>query len=204
MHTRRPKLIAFSVTALAAAFLLIGIGGAVANNAMRAQPTAVAVVNIEHAFDNLAEKAAVEAEIRARGERLGEEEQERRERIRGLREDLDVLAPGAQAHREKQDELEREAFELQNWAQFQQQRLQREHILQTERLYRKLTEALGRVAEDEGYDIVLFREAIPRFQAENPQELVAQIQMRKVLHANESVDITDRVIQRMNNAFEAR
>src|SRR5690606_18805524 len=144
--------------------------------------------NIEHAFDNLSEKTAVETQIRSRGEQLAAEEQQRRERIRNLREDLDMLAAGTQAHRDKQDELERAAFELQTWAQFQQQRLQREHVLQTERLYRQLVEAVGRIAEDEGYDVVLFREAMPRFQADNPQELVAQIQMRKVLYAGDNVD----------------
>ncbi|MEX0654832.1 MAG: OmpH family outer membrane protein [Phycisphaeraceae bacterium] len=198
MHPNRLTVALFAV-----GFVLIGIAGAVANNALRAEPTAVAVVNIEAAFDALNEKAAVEGEIRARGEQLQREERERRQNIEQLREDLDLLDAGGQAFRAKEEELSRAVIELQTWTQFQQQRLAREHVLQTERLYRKMVDAIGRVAEAEGYDAVLFREPAPSFQAENPQELVAQIQMRKLLYASNEIDITDEVAQRLNNAFDA-
>lgn len=188
---------------LAGFFVMIGIAGAVANNALRAEPTAVAVVNIERAFDALDEKASVEAEIRARGEELAEEEQQRRRHIRRLQEDLEVLGEGGQAFREKQDELQRAVIDLQAWTQFQQRRIAQEHMLQTERLYRKMMAEIARISEDEGYDLVLFRESEPQFQAENPQELVAQIQIRKVLYASDAVDITQQVAQRLNNAFTA-
>ena len=198
------RLTRLTVSLSAAAFLSIGIAGALANNALRATPTAVAVIDIERAFDALSEKSAVEVEIRAQGERLAREEQERRQRIGQLRDDLGVLAAGSRAFREKEEELSRAIIDLQVWTQFQQQRLQREHVLHTERLYRKMLEAIARVAEDEGYDLVLFREATGRLQADTPQELAAQIQMRKILYANSRIDFTDQVVQRMNNAFEAR
>lgn len=199
------RLSRLTVSIFAVAFALIGIAGAVtAQNALRAEPTAVAVVNIERAFDQLNEKVAVESDIRSRGEQLGQEEQQRRQAIRQLREDLDVLNEGTTAYRQKEEELSRAAIELQTWTQFQQQRLAREHVLQTERLYRQMMDAIAELAGDEGYDAVLFREGEINFQAEQPQELVAQIQMRKVLYASDDIDITDQLIQRLNNAYEAR
>ncbi|MFA9476718.1 OmpH family outer membrane protein [Phycisphaerales bacterium AB-hyl4] len=202
---RSMRLSRLTVSIFALAFVLVGIAGVVtANNALRADPTAIAVVNIEHAFNELREKVAVENEIRSRGEQLGQEEQQRRQQIRQLREDLDVLAAGTSAYRQKEEELGRAVIELQTWTQFQQQRLAREHVLQTERLYRKMNDAIAELAQDEGYDAVLFREGEINFQAEQPQELVAQIQMRKVLYASDNIDITQQLIQRMNNAYEAQ
>lgn len=199
------RLSRLTVTAAALVFALIGVAGMVtAQNALRAEPTALAVVDIERAFDELNEKTAVESEIRSRGEELGQEEQQRRQQIRQLREDLDVLASGTNAHRQKEEELNRAIIELQTWAQFQQQRLAREHVLQTERLYRQMMDAIAQMAEAEGFDAVMYREGEINFQAEQPQELVAQIQMRKVLYASDNIDITDELVQRMNNAYEAR
>lgn len=191
---------------IAAAVVLAVIGFAVAVQAtsnLLAKPTAVAVCNIEQVVEALTEKQQLDAEMKQHRDALAAEQQSRQKRIEKLEFDLNALKPGTDAYKQKQEELQRAALELQVWTRFEQARAGRELGLQTERLYRKILEAIGRVGQDNGYDVVLFRESNVDMQFENPQQLSALIQLRKVLYANPSIDLTDQVIQRMNNEYEA-
>lgn len=199
MQTKR-----ITIVALAALFALITLVGARATSALRAQPTAVAVADLQEIFASLKEKTALEADLRSRGEKLQQEEQQRRKDIGQMRQDLEVLAPGTSAYQQKEEELSKAVLNLQVWSQFEQQKLNRERGLQIENLYRQSLDSISRVAQDNGYDLVLFKEGGPDFQYENAQQLSTLIQVRKVLYASDAVDITSQVIQRMNNEYDAR
>ena len=111
------------------------------------------------------------------------------------------MPPGTPAFNEKQAQLEQKAIELQAWRGYQNQRLNRERGLQIERLYRNVTDTIGRVAEENGFDIVMFKERPVDFTGAKPEALKTLIQVRKVLWAAEQLDLTDQVIQMMNNDF---
>lgn len=186
---------------LAAASLLVaGLATAYAQ-VNRAQPTAVAVVDLKALLDNLDERAAREADVTRSRERLQQEAEQRRNEFQQLRNELDMLKPGSETFQNKQDELQRTALELKVWSEYQQQKVNRETGLMIEDLYRKCLDAIGLTAEDLGYDVVLFKEDTPDFNYENPAQLSTQIQVRKVLWSRDAIDITDEVAQRMNNAF---
>lgn len=192
-----------TVLAVIVAVALIALAGAGASTAMQAQPTAVAVADVQAIFNSLKEKTALEAELRSRGEQLQQQEQEKRNAIAQLRQDLGVLNAGSDAYRQKEEQLTEAAIALRVWAELEQQKLNRERVLQIESLYRQTMDAVAQVAQDSGYDVVLFKESAPEFDAENPQQLSTLIQVRKVLYAADSIDITSQVIQRMNNAYDA-
>jgi len=183
---------------------VLGLGGFVAANAgyvLRGQPTAVAVVDIQVVFESLKEKMQIEADLKGRLEELNLDEQDRKKTLQELRSDLDILAPDTPAFNEKQSQLEQKAIELQAWRTFQTQKLNHERGLQIERLYRKSLDAIGRVSKQNGYDIALFKEKPADFRGAKPEALNTLIQVRKVLWSSPELDLTDQVVQMMNNEF---
>lgn len=169
-----------------------------------AQPTRVAVVNVDEVFNNLAETRSIQAEIESQGEDLAREQQQRRDEIQNLENDYSILAEGSDAAREVREQLESKLLDYEVWQQFTERKMQRERAMRVGQIYRKINMAVEQIAEREGYELVLFDEDLPDFRgAQNQQQVAARIQNRKVLHAADSLDISDRVLQRMNNEFES-
>ncbi len=197
MHRRRTGLMV-----MIAAVAVIVFAAAHAQNAMRSQPTAVAVVNWERISTELKEKQAIEADIQSTIEKFNEQQEKRKDDIEGLKADLDLYQPDNPNFSKTQQELEKKVIEYRAWSEYQQKKLNDERIIQIENLYRRIVDAASRVASDNGYDIVLQKESEPVFKDVNAQQVLQQIAMRKVLWANDSIDLTDQVIQRMNNEYE--
>ncbi|MDX1681513.1 MAG: OmpH family outer membrane protein [Phycisphaeraceae bacterium] len=191
-----------TLTAFLTVLALSGWATALATSALKAEPTATAVVNVQHAFESLDEKTQVEADLKTRQEQVLQERQEKQESLKQLQQDLEILAPGTPAFQQKQEQLQKKALELKVWIEYQGQRLERERIIRLEALYRKLLESIGRVAKDNGYHVVLFQEDEVNFRNASANQISAAVQMRKVLWADEKLDLTDEVIQRMNNEWQ--
>ena len=189
------------VSGLVVLICLSGYLGARASGVLSSRPTAVAVVDIQAVFESLKEKMQIEADIKDRLSGLSEQEEQKKKDLQALQSDLDILAPGSPSFLEKQDELERGAINLQSWRNFQNSKLNRERALYIERLYRKMVDAVGQTATDNGFDVVLVKEKPVDFSNAKPEALTTLIQLRKVLWAAEELDLTDQVIQKMNNEF---
>jgi len=179
----------------------LGLAGANAGYMMAGRPTAAGVIDVQMVFESLKEKMQIEADLKSRLEHLNLDEQEQKQRLQEIKSDLDILAPDSPAYNEKQDQLEQKAIELQTWRTFQTQKLNRERGLQIERLYRKLIEAVGAVAQQNGYDLIMFKEKPVDFRGAKPEALNTLIQVRKVLWSAPDLDLTDQVTQLMNNQF---
>lgn len=190
---------------IVAAILGFGaLGLASAAQALKGRPTAVAVCDITRAFDALKEKAQVEADLQTRTQNLQQLENDKKNELRQLQSDLELLAPDTPAFEQKQMELERKSVELQAWAAYESAKLQRERAVQIEGLYRKMVDAIGRVAKENGFDIVLYKEPAINFRGAKPEQLAPLIQMRKVLYTADNLDITDLVLNTLNNEFVNR
>ncbi len=188
---------------LVAVTLVLGTGVFVGAQAGKARPVAVGVVDVQRVFDALAEKVQADADLQTKADRLQQEGQERERKIQDLQKDLEVLAaPGSPAHAQKQDELEKMAIEFQTWRNFQSQKLQRERAVRYEQLYRKMSESLGKLAKENGFDLVMFKEGPFDTRNVKPEQLGTVIQLRKVLWAADDLELTDMLVQRMNNEFK--
>ncbi len=173
-----------------------------------AGPTAVAVVDIARTLDQLAEKRDREMELesaiadrQARVDRLRDEAQ-------AVAEELDILPEGSMEWRDRREEAIRLEGRLQIEQKLAQQILSQSRMRMQLELFNKIVESSQRYAEREGFDIVLssdVSEPIPEVAAEQmgPQEFMAMLASRRVVHATDAVDITDEVAQMMNNEFQA-
>lgn len=168
----------------------------------KGRPVAVAVVDVVKVSEALAERRQIEADLQTKADRLKEEDQNRQKKLEQLQKDVEFLAPGTPARDQKTEELERMALELQAWRSFQTNKINRERTLQIENVYRRMLDAVGRVAKENNYDLVLFKETAINFANARPEQVSAVIQVRKVLWSADDLDLTDEIIQRMNNEFK--
>jgi len=168
-----------------------------------AQPTAVAVVEVGTVFNTCKEKVDIDADARSGQERADVDKDEREKDIKTLQFDLELINPNSPQSKKKRQEIERKVIEYQVEIQFRRQQIGREQMRRYELLYTKLRDTAGEVAQANGYDLVLFKEK-EELRYKTPQDLVNQIGGRKVLWAAERLNMTDQVIQRLNNAWDAR
>lgn len=189
-----------------AAAVVAGLGFATvqANRLLKGTPTAAAVVEVQRVIDNLKEKTDIEAQMQTHNDAVQREKQQREQAIKQMQDELNLLTPGTENHRKKLESAEQAVINLNAWLQFENQKLVRERGNQIEALYKKMLKAVGDVSKTNGYQLVLFSEGPAEFRAENPQQLSTLIQIRKVLYFDESLDITDSVIQKMNNDYSNR
>lgn len=168
------------------------------------RPASVAVVNLGKIFENSDERGARRAEVSGQLEALQKEEATRRKELETLKTDLEILGPETDAHRQTIEKLESKAIEFDTWLQYQKRKLERESTLQDETLYRKIMEAVARIAKQDGYDVVLYMDSVDSVRSQTRQQLMGQIQTRRVLYAADGLDITDAVSQMLNNEYKNR
>lgn len=191
---------------------LLGVAGLVsfglspveAQVAAPAEPTAVAVLNLEDVLGQLDENNAFQADIAAKNQQLQAELTRRQNAVQQMQNDLELLDPDSDAYSTKEDQIFDALIELRTWQSIQEQRNvlnQRTHLAN---LYRKIVQAGAAIAEQQGYDLVLLDTQVPDFDRLNPEQLLNAIATRKVLHHTDEIDMTDDVIGRMNTAWNNR
>lgn len=188
---------------LTATIALAGLGVARGAASLMANPTAVAVVDMQVVFDGAKILDQYRAQQQAKAEQLKAEQDSRRKDISAMQYDLEALDAGSDQFKKLQEDLSYKAMEFESWVRFQQAKNQHEQGLQLHKLYRDTRTVVAQVAQEQGYDLVVVQDSTNEITWQQPSELQAQIQLRKVLYASDAIDITQDVITRLNNMHSA-
>lgn len=184
------------MVSVAAVAVVRAAGGA------KGRPTAVAVVDVGKVFNDAAEKKQIEADQVQRREKLQVEMQAKSNELNDMKKDMEMLNAANPAKKAKIEELARKAFELRAWQEWQLQQIQSDSVNGITDLYRKIQSAAGKVAKENGYDVVLYREGTLDFTRVKPENLELAIANRKVLWAADDLDVTPLVVQVLDNEFK--
>jgi Skp family chaperone for outer membrane proteins len=182
----------------------------IATPAARAQvpaagkPTVIAVVDVKKVLDNVKENVQIQAEVQSLLDGLDAEASTRQKDLKKMQEDLQLLPPDSPEYNRKGEDLEQKAVNFKAWREYQQRKLEHEKTLRWELLYKRMLDAIARVAQQNGADLVLFKESAPDFRNAEPRDVVGAIQMRKVLWVADGLDLTSQVVQMMDNDYKAR
>lgn len=190
-----------TVAVVVAAVFVTSLATVKANNMLAARPATVAVVNVADVYNNLKERDEIDADLNRQRREFQEEDDARQQTLKALQDDLKILPPDGDAFTTKRNELRFKVIELKAWREFKQLELEQESALQKERLYRKICDAVGEVARLDGYDMVFYKESNINFEGANAKQLDALIALRKLLYTRDDLEITERVVQKMNNDF---
>jgi Skp family chaperone for outer membrane proteins len=197
MRTRTQTLLLVAAVAIAS---LAGVASLRAQARAEARPVAVAVVNVGQVFDGLQERRHHHRSITEMRERFQNEQEQLEENIRRKESEMSLLETGSDEWMRQRDEIQRMALEYQMMQQLHSQRLENESARLTMLIYRRINDAVGQAAERGGYDLVVTREPMPTGPNVNPNI----IQNRRVLYATNEIDISDQILQTLNNQFENR
>lgn len=181
---------------------------AVAVRALAAQPTKVAVVNMDVLMDGLDQGGQDRAALEGMVQQLVKERNEKAEAVDKRTDQAKAIADPAQRE-DEMDQVRLERGYLEIWARESELELKIESALRYERLHELITKAIAEIVATEGYDLVLTDDSGNKPIESNPNmppsvQRAQQLMMRRVLYVNPVIDITDELTQRMNNAFKAK
>lgn len=167
-----------------------------------AQPTAVATVDIVTIFDQLTELKDLEAKLEQRRSSSQAELEEVNTRLKTISADLEAMTRGTEEYKNKvKDAMELQAV-LKARSEALNQILSIERGSMTRELYNKVSDAIARISEREGYDAVLFDDStfiVPENAAY--QDVYRAIVTRSLMYRHESTDITSQVVSLMNSEY---
>ena len=200
IHTSVTVLACLSVVA----FVGWRAGAESAETRLTAQPTTVAIVDVERALNELEELSALNKSLEANAKQRQENLDALRKENDSLKAELSELPTNA---KERQREIRARIFELNETIKARFNAYQT--LIDIEKgeiigpLYTKLLTAVGEVSAREGYELVLFDDRALQV-PEGVQAVVNDaIQQKSILYASDRLDITDQVVLLMNNKFQA-
>ncbi|MFA7237988.1 MAG: OmpH family outer membrane protein [Phycisphaeraceae bacterium] len=193
------------MTAVVVAAVTLTMGLRLQGQNAAAVATRVAVVNVDKVFNDLGERSKIEADINTRISDLQKWLQDQNKDIEAMKADLGILKPDTAEYNKKLDALTKAAISAKVESDFRQRQIEQEKAIQLENLYRKMIDAVERVAKNDGYDLVLFKDNIPEsLRGANQQQIAQILQVRKCLYAAPQLDLTDRVKTMLNNDYANR
>lgn len=170
-----------------------------------AQGSRIATIEINSVLDQLDEKSTREQELQDYLTQLEGRVQRLQTELNSKQQELELLPQGDPEYQEVAEEIIRRSISLrgeQELAQALAEKKRKEIQLD---LFNKIKETAGRYASEEGVDVVLIndsKEPIPREMS--AQQVQGAILSRRILWANESLDISGAVASKMNNEFKAQ
>jgi len=186
------------------AILIAALAWQAGANATRppAPATAVATVDIVKIIEKLKEREVREAQLEENKDARQAQLQEVADKIRLLEADL---KDGNRSTPEYKDKI-RQAMEIQAVYKARGEALNQ--ILSIDRgnvtreMYEKMLDAISRISDREGYDIVIFDDSLFEVPEDvQYQDVFRSIVSRSIIYRHESIDITEQVVTLMNNEF---
>lgn len=197
------------VTAVLAAAVLVTIAFTGTASSLRSGGP-VAVVDLARVLDGLDERADAEARLRAKGEEIRTEAEQRDVEVRDLQKRLEE-STDPDEQRSLAEEIDERIIHFRAWQEFINREMDVERAVLLQNLYRDIRTSIAEMADVDGLDIILTYQSAGEIQLDpNPElppleaQVRQQIASRRVAFAASRVDRTEDVIIRMNNAYELK
>ncbi len=169
-----------------------------------APPSGVtAIVNVVYVFNEYQRQKDLTEEVNQLKAELEAEEVERRNKIDALQATIDAMDPNDPNYTQRMHELFQMQVEYRVWGEVKNADLKREIGLWTVRMYRELVAKVEEIAEQQGYDLVLYRGQFEQLSSE-PEVIREQIRTNHVLYASGSIDITQTILESLNQEYRSQ
>ncbi len=179
---------------------------ALAARAQAPQSAIIATVDLSAVLEGLQQRSAADVSFQTLRASTQAERQTRESEIAALKAQLaDAVEPAVRQQLEEQIALD--TIENEFWLRFKKNELDVEWSLGRQDLYRSIQKAVKKMAEMQGYDLVIIDDSKQEFSvtgdatAPRQVQLLQQMRMRRLLHASPALDITNDLIAAMNNAY---
>ncbi len=163
----------------------------------------VAVCDLPEVFTNALRMEDNKAWLRTHADKMQRIKTEQEREIEKLQAMFEEIAPDTPEYEAHSLKVLQAQNDLQARMQYESAVAQRERFRQTKTAYDEILETVRQVARSEGFDLVLAREG-EKIDAQNARDLVAMIAGRKVIYHNNKVDITEKVLTKLNADYKAQ
>lgn len=167
------------------------------------EPARVACVDVVQVFNEYDRQQDLSSEMSTLDQQIQAENTRRKQAIEAKRTALSQMDRTDPAFVQQRDELMKLELAYRNWTELMQAQMTREVAAWSQRVYQEILDATAAVAEQQGYDLVLYRDQFVQ-QPDNPEALRQQIRSRKVIYAADRIDITATVLQALNAEYAAQ
>lgn len=178
-----------------------------ANNAqISAAPTSVAVVDLVRLFQSLDEMRERNEDVGREARRLREDLENRQRQIQSRMEDLESMNLSGSERDDRILDLRMREGELAAREQGYTALIERQEMRIILDMYPKVNETIREIAGEQGYDLVLLDDRsrqVPRIERGAQAISDTLLKEKRILYANDAIDITQAVATRMNNNHAA-
>ena len=179
--------------------LAVGVGPAYALLSMA--PTMHACAShaaLEKVFNESAGRAEAQAELEELGQQLNDQEEGLRQEISVLQSDLELLLVGTPKYKEAEKKVIGVAADLRAWVEFKAAKLDAKRAERRTQVYDEIVLAATEFAEANSIDFILTDDSIIELRPGTDGQVVQQMSLRRVVYANPEFDITDELIEWIN------
>ena len=195
MNMPRNKFaVAVAFITMAAGFIFMA--GYAANAPM--PPAVIGVVDLEKVYNNLDSRSELVTRIEAMQAKMAEDASSMQEELEMLSAELESLAPGSGAMIEMNDKAISISGRLRAFETYGALLIERERAADLRESYDMIRTEAGTLSKMMDIDLVLLNDSIPMVDLADAAGTLQQISARRVLWANETLDITDELIARLN------
>lgn len=160
----------------------------------------IGVVNLNQVFENYKKRTEMEESFKDLKTREEEQLMDKQDSLTGLREEMQLLERGSAARKELEAELEKKLLYLQLEEEVARKNLGEKEKEYYEELYQDISSAIDTIGKEQGFDLILKKETIEAKSADL-LELRLKIGIGTVLYYSEALDITDIVVQYLNERY---
>lgn len=192
---------------IAGGLAVVGVSELRANGTapMNAAPkTSIALVNLENLMSKLDETKALNEELRIGFEKRKKDLDELSKKGEALKTERDLLPAESKERRQKAAEMTETQQLLEARTKIFQLLIDMDNGELVRAMYNKILTTIDAFAKKEGYDLVMLDDRGIKLPTQGTQNQVnAAIQAKRVLYANEALDVTSRIATLMNAEYSA-
>jgi len=188
------------VVAATVACGLLGLGRGVWSEPGQGRPLRIGVVNLTRIWDAYEKQTYLNRKLTQLSKTKESALQEKVDQITQLRQKIQLLAPGSSQRDAAEQELQQVQVESRTLAQLSDQEVRRKYIAYWDVVYNDIQAAVTRLAEAEGYDLILKQVNMGERTA-NSQVLQGKISGLAVMYVKADLDLTDKVLVMLNDEF---
>jgi Skp family chaperone for outer membrane proteins len=186
--------VAVAFITLAAGFIFMA--GYAANAPMT--PAVIGVVDLEMVYNKLESRAELVKRIEDMQRKMAEDATSMQDELEMLSAELESLSPGSKAMIEMNDKAISISGRLRAFETYGALLIERERAADLRESYDKIRDEAGELSKIMGIDLVLLNDSIPMVDLADAAGTLQQISARRVLWANQTLDITDQLVERLN------
>jgi len=167
-----------------------------------ASPAVVVSVDFERVFSSLEERVFEQAKAQDVINALTQNIEAKRQHIESYEQEFELYEPGSTKWEELMQDQQLEVLEYQAQVEYRNLKASREESKGMRLVYEHIREAVAALASENGWDYVFVNDAAVAFPEGDNVDMGMQISNRRMLYANQSLDVTDTLIEYMNASFD--